>query len=97
MATANQIVTEIALGLTSRLHIEQLALFRSRYVTSTDTSILKVTGTTAPLELSDILPFHPLFVASVKLEYTVPSQTPEEMGTNSDIRVIVELRSDNLT
>lgn len=95
MSTSHEIISDIALGLTSILHDKQSAQFQERY--KINTIECKNDTSSTSYVLSDILPFHPLFVSSVKLEYVAATKTPSQMDTSSEIRVVVELRSDNLT
>jgi hypothetical protein len=96
MSTTEEMVTDIALALSNHLYKEQKKILNSRYIDDTTNELLVVQG--LPLvALSDILPFHPLFVSSVKLDYTIDNEKIKQADSARDIRISVEFKSDKPT
>ena len=96
MSTTEQMVTDIALALSDHLYKEQKSILASRYLDDTSKELLVVPGMPSVV-LSDILPFHPLFVSSVKLDYTIDNEKRMHADSARDIRISVEFKSDKPT
>ena len=95
MSTTEEMVTTIVLGITHQLYEEQKNILKSRYADDNG-ELLTVQGLSSVV-LSDILPFHPLFVSSVKLDYTIDNEKRMQPDSARDIRISVEFKADNPT
>ena len=93
MPSPEKIVTNIVLNLSDQLYESQKKLLASRY-TDKSGKLLTVPGLSSVI-LSDVLPFHPLFVSSVKLDYIIDNEKiMQTVDSVRDIRVSVEFKSD---
>jgi hypothetical protein len=90
-ATA-ETISNIVLSIGDKLHEKQKLIHASRYITQDD-KLTSVVGMPS-LALSDVLPFHPLFVSSVKIEYTIMDAISMDINPTSDIKVSVEFQSE---
>jgi hypothetical protein len=93
MSHVDEIVTNIVLSLSNQLYEKQKSLLASRYLDDTSKELLKVPGLPSVV-LSDVLPFHPLFVSSVKLDYTIDNEKITQAHSVREIRVCVEFKAD---
>ena len=95
MSITEAMITKIVLGLSDQLYNEQKNTLASRYIVK-DNELAKVPGMPS-LVWSDILPFHPLFIASVKLDYMIDNEKKLQYESIRDIRVSVEFKSEKPT
>ena len=93
MSSTEEMITNIVLGLSNQLYTEQKSILASQYIDDTSKELLTVPGMPSVV-LSDLLPFHPLFVSSVKLDYKIDNEKIMQADSVRDIKISVEFKSD---